>query len=78
MNKKSKRILITGGAGFIGSHLAELFLRHGHVVIAVDNFITGSKANVRHFSKHKNFKLMQRDITRPISISGRLDAGRTP
>ncbi len=74
MNKKTKRIIITGGAGFIGSHLAERFLGQGHSVIAVDNFITGSLANVRPFSKHKSFKLMRRDISQPISISGSVDA----
>ncbi len=74
MNKKSKRILITGGAGFIGSHLAERFLGQGHAVIALDNFITGSKVNVRHLWKYKNFKLLPRDISKPFSISGKLNA----
>lgn len=74
MKKSSRRILITGGAGFIGSHLADHFLKQGHSVVAVDNFITGSEANVRHLAKHKNFKLMRRDISKPVSISGSVDA----
>jgi dTDP-glucose 4,6-dehydratase len=73
MNKRSKRILITGGAGFIGSHLAERFLSQGHSVVAIDNFITGSEANVRHLTKQKNFKLMRHNISKPVSISGPVD-----
>ena len=74
MSQKNKRIVISGGAGFIGSHLAERFLGQGHSVLAIDNFITGAGANVRHLSKHKKFKLMRRDISKPTNIPGKVDA----
>ena len=68
------RILITGGAGFIGSHLVERFLGKGHSVVALDNFITGAEANVRLFSKNKKYKLIRHDISKPVTVPGKLDA----
>lgn len=59
-------ILVTGGAGFIGSHLCERLLRSGHKVICVDNFITGDHANIEHLMKDQNFRLIEHDITNPI------------
>ncbi len=70
---KPKKILITGGAGFIGSHLCEYFLAHGHQITVLDNFITGSKENVRHLIGKKGFKLVKGDVSKPFSISGKLD-----
>lgn len=72
--KKAKKILISGGAGFIGSHLCERFLSEGHEVLALDNFITGSKRNVEHLIQKRSFRLVKQDVTKPISFSGRLDA----
>ena len=69
-----KRILITGGAGFIGSHLADRFLAKGHAVVAVDNLITGSMKNIRHLLKNKNFKWIRQDISKPFTVAGSLDA----
>ena len=57
-----KRILITGGAGFIGSHLSERFLNEGNDIICLDNFFTGSKDNIRHLIGHNRFELVRHDI----------------
>ena len=62
------RILITGGAGFVGSHLAERLLDHGHEVIAVDNYFTGSKANIEHLLANPRFELMRHDVTFPLYV----------
>ncbi|HNZ57817.1 MAG TPA: SDR family oxidoreductase [Syntrophorhabdaceae bacterium] len=61
-----KRILITGGAGFIGSHLCERFINDGHEVICLDNYFTGNKENVSHLMNHHRFELIRHDITEPI------------
>ncbi len=68
------RILITGGAGFIGSHLCDYFLERGHTVIAMDNFITGSPVNISHLKDHPHFQFIHHDVTKFISIEGPLDA----
>ncbi len=68
------RVLITGGAGFIGSHLCELLLARGHTVICLDNLITGSRANIAHLEGQEHFSLMLHDVTNPIYIDGPLDA----
>lgn len=59
-----KRILVTGGAGFIGSHLCERLLNEGHDVICLDNFFTGSKDNIRHLIGNNHFELVRHDITK--------------
>jgi len=69
----SKRILITGGAGFIGSHLCDHFIKRGDRVICLDNFITGSRENVRHLFPNKRFSLVTHDISKPIRIAGPVD-----
>lgn len=61
-----KRILITGGAGFIGSHLCERLINDGHEVICLDNYFTGNKENVSHLMNHHRFELIRHDITEPI------------
>ncbi len=58
-----KRILVTGGAGFLGSHLCERLVREGHEVLCVDNFFTGRRANVSHLLTESNFELMRHDVT---------------
>ena len=63
-----RKILITGGAGFLGSHLCERLLAAGHDVLCVDNFFTGTKGNVTHLMKHPNFELMRHDITFPLYV----------
>ncbi len=62
------RVLVTGGAGFIGSHLCDRLIEQGHDVIALDNFFTGSKENIRHLIDHWNFELVRHDITEPIML----------
>jgi UDP-glucuronate decarboxylase len=64
----SKRILITGGAGFLGSHLCERLLAQGHEVICADNYFTGSKANIAHLMSHPYFELMRHDVTFPLYV----------
>lgn len=61
-----KRVLVTGGAGFIGSHLCERLLGEGHDVICLDNYFTGSKDNVRHLLDNHNFELVRHDVTEPF------------
>lgn len=63
-----KRILVTGGAGFIGSHLCERLIANGHEVICVDNFFTGTKKNIAHLIGNPYFELMRHDITFPLYI----------
>jgi len=64
----SKRILITGGAGFLGSHLSEKLLKMGHSVIALDNFFTGNKRNISHLKNYDNFEFIRHDVTNPIML----------
>lgn len=68
------RILITGGAGFIGSHLCDRLLAEGHQVIAMDNLSTGSVNNIAHLAGHDNFLFIEHDVTNYIYIEGKLDA----
>jgi UDP-glucuronate decarboxylase len=63
-----KRILITGGAGFLGSHLCERLLQEGAVVICVDNFFTGARRNVEHLLDHKHFEVVRHDVTFPLFV----------
>lgn len=63
-----KRILVTGGAGFLGSHLCERLLTEGHDVLCVDNFYTGSKDNIAHLLGHQRFELMRHDVCFPLYV----------
>jgi UDP-glucuronate decarboxylase len=67
-NYSNKRILITGGAGFLGSHLCERLLHNGHEIVCVDNFYTGRKSNIAHLIGHPFFEVMRHDITFPLYI----------
>ena len=66
MDKKT--FLVTGGAGFIGSHLCERLLNDGHAVICLDNFFTGTKHNIRHLMFHPDFEVIRHDVTVPIAL----------
>ncbi len=68
------RILVTGGAGFIGSHLCDRLLADGHEVIAMDNLITGSADNIAHLAGNRRFKFIHHDVTNYIYVPGGLDA----
>ena len=65
---KQKRILVTGGSGFLGSHLCERLLQQGHDVICVDNFFTGSKNNILHLLDNPHFELIRHDVTFPLYL----------
>jgi dTDP-glucose 4,6-dehydratase len=67
-----KTVLVTGGAGFIGSHLSDWFIARGYKVIALDNLITGSKKNIAHLMKNKSFKFINHNISKPIRIPGKI------
>jgi len=68
MEHFQKRILVTGGAGFLGSHLCERLVNDGHDVLCVDNFFTGSKQNISHLLDQPNFELLRHDITFPLYV----------
>ncbi len=68
------RILITGAAGFLGSHLCDRFLAEGHQVIGMDNFVTGNRENLVHLVNTKNFSFSRHDVSEPITIKGKVDA----
>lgn len=65
---KRKRILVTGGAGFVGSHLVDNLMLDGHEVIVCDNFVTGRKTNVDHWIGHSNFELLDHDVVNPLTV----------
>jgi UDP-glucuronate decarboxylase len=64
----NKKILITGGAGFLGSHLCERLLGEGHEVLCVDNYFTGNKSNILHLLDNSKFELMRHDVTFPLYV----------
>ena len=67
------RTLITGGAGFLGSHLCDRLIAEGHQVICMDNLITGDMDNIAHLCGHKKFKFIHHDVTEYIYVEGVLD-----
>ncbi|WP_198383070.1 UDP-glucuronic acid decarboxylase family protein [Roseomonas sp. KE2513] len=68
MSLISKRVMVTGGAGFLGSHLCERLLQDGHEVLCVDNFFTGRRANIAHLLGNPRFELMRHDVTFPLYV----------
>ncbi len=68
-----KRVLITGGAGFLGSHLCDRFIKEGYHVIAMDNLITGSLQNIEHLFKLKQFEFYNHDVSKYVHVPGHLD-----
>lgn len=68
-----KRVLITGGAGFLGSHLCDRFLKEGFYVIAMDNLITGDLRNIEHLFKHPDFEFYHHDVSKFVHVPGELD-----
>ena len=68
-----KRVLITGAAGFLGSHLCDRFINEGYHVIGMDNFITGDEKNLSHLKGHPNFEFIEHDVTEFVNVEGDLD-----
>ena len=68
MKKSRKQILVTGGSGFLGSHLCERLLNEGHDVICLDNFFTGTKQNIRHLLANPSFEFLRHDVTFPLYV----------
>ena len=64
----SRRVLVTGGAGFVGSHLVDRLMLLGHEVTVLDNFFTGSKTGLSHWVGHPNFELVRHDVVEPFMI----------
>jgi len=67
------RVLITGAAGFLGSHLCDRFLAEGHEVVGMDNFVTGSQENIEHLFGNRSFSFVEQDVTEYLYVAGRLD-----
>jgi len=68
MENFRKRVLVTGGAGFLGSHLCERLIADGHGVLCLDNFFTGTKENIAHLLHNPHFELIRHDVTFPINV----------
>ena len=69
----SKRVLITGAAGFLGSHLCDRFIAEGYSVVGVDNYITGDKKNLEHLENNSNFEFIEHDVSEHITVEGNVD-----
>lgn len=67
------RILLTGGAGFIGSHLCDFLIREGHSIICMDNLVTGKKENIQHLLANPNFEFIEHDVTKHIEVKDKID-----
>ena len=70
---RKKTAVITGGAGFLGSHLCDWFINKGYKVVAIDNLVTGSRRNIAHLIKNNNFKFIKHDICKPFTVAGPVD-----
>jgi UDP-glucuronate decarboxylase len=68
MTTQAKRVLVTGGAGFLGSHLCERLIKEGHEVVCLDNFFTGRRANVEHLLSNPHFELFRHDVEQPLTM----------
>jgi len=68
------RIIVSGAAGFIGSHMCDRLLAEGHTVVGLDNFLTGAERNLAHLKGHPGFQFIRQDITQPFAVSGQIDA----
>ncbi len=73
-SQQARTVVITGGAGFIGSHLCERFLAEGRRVVCVDNFLTGNPANIKPYAKNSRFSLMKHDVSKPFRVAGDVQA----
>src|SRR6202012_1412433 len=71
--QKSMRILISGAAGFLGSHLSDLLLSQGDDVVGVDNFITGKPQNIAHLKGNSHFQSIRHDVIEPLQVEGQID-----
>ena len=67
------RIVVSGAAGFVGSHMCDRLLAEGHIVVALDNFLTGARRNISHLSRNPAFEFLEQDITRPFRVEGDVD-----
>jgi dTDP-glucose 4,6-dehydratase len=74
LEKTELRIVVSGGAGFVGSHMCDRLLAEGHTVVVLDNLITGSRQNIAHLEGNPAFTFQQQDITQPFTIEGPVDA----
>jgi dTDP-glucose 4,6-dehydratase len=67
-------VIVSGAAGFIGSHMCDRLLAEGHTVVGLDNFLTGSEQNLAHLARHPGFRFIRQDVTQPTALDGRIDA----
>jgi len=67
------RIVVSGAAGFIGSHMCDRLLKEGHAVVGLDNFLTGSERNLAHLAGHARFQFIRHDVTLPVALDGQVD-----
>ena len=68
------RIVVSGAAGFVGSHMCDRLLAEGHTVVALDNFLTGAERNLAHLAGNRDFRFVQHDVTRPVTVDGAIDS----
>ena len=73
MSKVKKTVVVTGGAGFLGSHLCDRFIEKGCKVICVDNLITGNLKNIAHLKGDKNFRFLKHDVSKEFKLPGKID-----
>jgi len=73
MAKRKKVVVVTGGAGFLGSHLCDRFIEDGLKVVCIDNLITGNMRNIKHLRKNKDFRFIKHDVSKEIKVSGPVD-----